>query len=383
MTDVSNLSTLAAKISSSSPAIRAYAIAQAAATVSQENDLRALLARVAALELAAAGAPPTVPTVTLGGELPKRIQAPTGASYEYTDSNALITSLQQAAPGTRHKLTVAVDRGGYDLLIRAKGTAAAPILVELPAPVRNGRVLVSQSSYVKVIGADFDGSPIDALKITDGSVGIDVDMRGGYFRNAKGQGFLQTDPTCRDWQVWNVRERGCGSNGNKDHGAYIAAARGACVLGNFDSNPWAYGVQVYPDSQDLIVTGATVTGTRSTTAARGGMILGIQDSTQNTSNVRVVASLVQFAAVEGIGLYSGAVDANGNVVKRVSGCSVRSCFGYGNAGGDWAAVAGALAVLRSGHAATGLVDPLDFGLVAPTNIDGKPRDPAAVMAGAA
>jgi len=50
MTDVSNLDDLAAKIASSSPNIRNYAVAQAKATQSQETEIRSLAARVTALE---------------------------------------------------------------------------------------------------------------------------------------------------------------------------------------------------------------------------------------------------------------------------------------------------------------------------------------------
>lgn len=69
MTDTDNLDDLAAAISKSSPKIRDYAIAQAAATQSQEAEIRALTGRVTVLEEGSSEPPPPPPPPPPSSEL--------------------------------------------------------------------------------------------------------------------------------------------------------------------------------------------------------------------------------------------------------------------------------------------------------------------------
>ncbi len=322
-------------------------------------------------------APPPVPS-PLGGDLPKRQDAPMGSQREYTTYDALQSAILAAAPGSRVKLTDPIDCGGRDLVIRCVGNPGAPVLVDLNAPVRNGRILISRAAYANVWIADADGSPGDALKLTDGSHHIDIDGHGGYLRGCAGEAFLQTDPTCHDWQVWNFRCRANGSSLNFDQDAYIAAARGSypasgdspCVIGNFDMEPWAYGFQAYPDARGLIATGLGISGTRSVSDPRGGAVFGTDGSAgKATQDVLLVASWIR-----------GARQWGAHIEKTAARIKLASVFGWDNLPGDWAPDS-AITLEHCGHSDGGIVHPDHFKWTSPYGIDGIARDPVAPKAG--
>jgi len=321
--------------------------------------------RVVALGAAAEGVwPPVIPppTAQFGADLPVRQKASPGPVVEVASLAALRTAISSGQAGRIVKLTASIDLGGQDLVINCQGTDVAPITVDLAAPVSNGRVLISRAAYANVRFIDLGYSPsYDGLKITDGSHHVDVDGRGGRIHHAKGQGILVTDPTTRDWQIWNVRIEDVGSETNKDHGIYTATAKGVCVIGNvIVTNPQAFGFQFYPDVDSLICTSCESHGGRT----RGGYILGTEY--QATKNVKIVGSIITRTqpTTVAVGTYPPGYVVQGGVVYDSiewqtsgwgSGMTYEHCVGADPA-----------------VTAKGFVLPVRYGLHPTHDIDGRP-----------
>jgi hypothetical protein len=292
---------------------------------------------------------------------PRNISSP-GSLVETTTFEQLKAAITSGLSGRIVRQTTPLDLGGETILINSVGSPLAPITIDLPAPIKNGRIVISRAAYVNLKTKDISNSTIDGIKLTDASHNIDIDMQGGTIRDTKGQGFLQTDPLCYDWQFWNARIINPGIPGtqdNQDHGMYIAAARGKCVIGNIIvTNPEAYGYQIYPNSQDLIMTGVEVHGSR----VRGGFVLGTE--TQTTKNITIVGAIVTGSKTGAYNVWPpNYIVANGFVYDSI----------------EWNNVSGSSSVMQYDHCvhadpalmAKGFVDAPRHELHATHDIDGK------------
>jgi len=242
-----------------------------------------------------------------GADLPTRNLMSIGTVTQVISLAGLKSAITAAKPGNTVKLTAPIDLAGRDLVINCVGTATLPITIDLAAPVKNGRVLISRAHWVNVRFKDLGYSKIDGLKITDGSTHIDVDGRGGKIHHTTGQGILVTDPTTTDWQIWNCRIDKAGSNSNLDHGIYAATAKGKCVIANvIVTNPQAYGYQLYPDCQGLIVTSCETHGSKT----RGGMVVGSESSLTNTTTVVGLVATGMISSYGAVSAYPPATTSN-------------------------------------------------------------------------
>jgi hypothetical protein len=317
--------------------------------------------KVVALTSLAEGAYPPVAAVFGTGLPPRNIQSP-GSTVEVTTLAQLRAAIQSGTTGRTVRLTAPIDLGGNDLVVNCVGAAISPITVYLAAPVRNGRVLISRAAYVNVRFTELASSPIDGLKITDGSHHVDVDGRGGVIRDTKGQGILITDSATRDWQIWNTRIVRAGSNGSLDHGIYAATAKGECSIANvIVTDPSGYGYQIYPDCQGLIVTGCESHGS----ATRGGMVVGSENSL--THGITVVGLMVSRSKYGAVSAYPPSTPVDlGFVFDSV---------GYDNSGGGFATRMNPTHCEPNGlpGLAKGWVQPARFPLLPALDIDGRAR----------
>ena len=233
-----------------------------------------------------------------GAALPTRNIASPGPVVEVTTLAALRTAIASGVSGRTVRLTAPISGTG-DLVINCVGTATAPITIDLAAAVSGGlRVVISRAAYVNVRFTRLSLGNPDGLKITDGSHHIDVDGRGGIIEFPSGQGILITDTATHDWQIWNTRINRAGTNANLDHGIYAATAKGQCVIGNvIVTDPQAYGYQIYPDCQGLLITSCETHGSKT----RGGMVVGSENGLTNTTTV---VGLIATEMITGYGAVS-------------------------------------------------------------------------------
>lgn len=297
------------------------------------------------------------PPPAYGSGLPKRSPASTGQLREVTTLTALVNTYATCDPGDIVRSTQAIDGLGRDLVLSRAVAYETPITVDLAAPFRNGRVLISRAASLNLRATSLEDSPIDSLKITDGARNIDVDLRGGQLLRPKRQGLLVTGADTRDWQVWNTRARNCGGS-TLDHSYYIGSAVGDCVLGNpYGESPLGYNLQIqYADVASLIVSNPTFVGG---VTQRGGIIYS-----EHAANARVYGALVSGCKTAAADTYNGAVS-----------CFLYDSAQWNNAGGF---VAGnGLSVINPGTSATKLIDPSRYPFVPPTDIDGRKRSAGA------
>jgi len=327
------------------------------------------LAKIAEAQAAVEATQPP-PASSFGADLPARLPLSTGPTVEASTLALMRTMISTATANTTVKQTAPFDLGGQDLVIGCRGNAGATITVDLAAPVRNGRILISRASHTRVLFTDLGFSPIDGVKITDGSNHIDVDGWGGTIHDTKGQGFLQTDPSCFDWQFWNARLLRCGTSTNLDHGFYVAASRGKCVIGSvIVTDPQAYCYQIYPDSRGpdglgLLVTAFEGHGGRT----RGGVIVGSKQAGQQTDATLVggVITNAVAGAVRTIRETSTAPAPTVRVWDVLASGGASPAFGSG-------IITDHCEVGWHGTQARGWVQPSRYGLLPALDIDGKPR----------
>jgi len=112
-----------------------------------------------------------------------------------------------------------------------------------------------------------------------------------------------------------------GTHYNLDHGIYCGTAKNALIANNLFVRNYAYGIHLYPDCDNALVTQNTVVG-----SGRSGIIVG-GESTTADANV-IVNNVVAFNTDYGVRAYWGGPTGSGNVV--------RDNLFFGNPAGDLA-----------------------------------------------
>lgn len=395
MTDVSQLQLLAGKISSSSPAIRKWALAQAAASVSQEAAIAALEADVKVLRGSGLGTrpgpaepPPSTPPLPsvfgsiLAANFPRLVES--GGSVVNVSSLSALTNAFNTAPvGSIINLTANLDGGNSALIISRQAQAGAPITFTCDPGVtlRNFSQILLRGHYLRLRGLDIGNASIDCIKIDVNANFVEVD---GCLIHDAGKMGINVQASPQNVQLWNNRiyNNGSTANGNLDHGVYFAYARGACVIANnlFYDN-CAYNLQVYPDAPNVVVTCNTLDGGQVHAGGRGGMVAGSE--TGLTDNLRVIGLIGTNAPWYAIDIYDPAGSMSGN--------QAFDSLGFGNGVGNFRAGGGFTYVnctsgdplyvnraaknyrLSAGSPAISKIQAARYGYVPPLDIDGNVR----------
>lgn len=389
MTDVSKLGSLANAISSSSPAIKKYAIEQARVSVSQEADLQKLRKDVGML-LTGAGAPPAAGV--FGASLPARIGSSTGSTTNVASISALTTALGAVSNGDIINITANLDFTGTQYNISRSGAAGLPITITCNPGVtikstgqaQTDNLLYVTGSYLRFLNLDISIGGLSGIKFDGAADHNEID--GCHIHHNLKQGILvacTTPPT--DIQIWNctINDNGSVANGGLDHGIYFATASssGNCVIANcLIYHNCAMGIQVYPDSPNVIVTCCTIDDAIN---AWGGIVIGSGSAVvPSTNNVKVVGCLLTNAPYYGIWIYqaiSGDVaydclaSGNANDYMAASGMTYTNCV---NADPSYTNRASRVYTLSAGSPAISAIQSARFGYVPPFDKNGVRRTTA-------
>ncbi len=329
--------------------------------------------------------PPSPPTSTFGALLPPRIPQSTGPVVNVATLAELTAALTGAEEGSTINITQSIAAPSQfqtaSYIISRNCAAAAPITVTASSGVLITGFLqwYITGSYLRFRGLDISRGDCP-LKPTDNAHHIDID--GCHLHDGSGQGILVSG-SVHDIQIWNTRIHGQGGdNGNQDHGIYWSHNAGTgSVVGNcvIYDNGGGYGMQVYPSTPGLIVTGCTIDGGVPATdgTVRGGVVVG---DTPATKNVRFVGCIVTNAPGAAGWHEDGAAEPSNVVADSIA---------FGNKGGNPGSgmtfanvkVADPLYAdraahdyrLKAGSPAIGLVTQANYGLLPATDITGKPR----------
>lgn len=214
---------------------------------------------------------------------------------------------------------------GEWLTFSRSGTASAPItLRSYPGETvqLTGRLKIT-AGYVRVSGFRFVGGSAanssDVLIYVSG--GDHVEISGNELTGAAMSAIYVGDPGNGgdDVQILSNWIHDNGTHNNLDHGIYYGTGRGGVIANNLLERSYAYGIHLYPDADDALVTQNTVVG-----SGRSGIIVGGETATSD-GNV-VVNNVVAFNSDYGVRSYWGGPTGAGNVF--------RNNLVFGNPAGD-------------------------------------------------
>jgi hypothetical protein len=227
-------------------------------------------------------------------------------------------TIQHAVDETRSGETVMLRAGTYadwTSWESQSGTQDAPItLRSYPGEraVVTGSLRII-SSWVRIRDVTFQGGTSandrEVLLFVSGGDHIDI-VHNEFFGSMSSAIFLgEGDNTADDVRIRANHIYENGDDSNFDHGVYCGHARGALIENNVVEHNTAYGLQLYPDCDDALVTNNTIVAN-----GRAGIIVG-GNSEVITENARVVNNIVTDNDEGVVGYWPGEY-GSGNRVER-------------------------------------------------------------------
>jgi hypothetical protein len=288
----------------------------------------ALAVLVGALAIYAAAAPQQSAVRAaspLGRELPTPLRPSRGKVYYVSprgsDSNRgtarrpwrrIQHALGRLRPGQR----VLVRAGVYEenLVMTRAGTPAKPITIAAyprerpvlrPSPSSPSYPieLDTGAAYVRVSGFLIEnavGSSTTNVYVAGRAHHIEISRN--EIRGSQQHGIF-TDPTTSDVQMLrnSIHDNGKVTDRKQDHGIYVEGRRQLIANNLIFDQPHGWGIQVYPNSTNVIVTANTIVGN-----SLGGIVVGGNGKTAANATT-IVNNVVAFNAREGIrGYYPSA-----------------------------------------------------------------------------
>ena len=288
--------------------------------VAKSGALRLTSAAIAlALVVSLAGcgsgdAPPADSTPTTPAVKGRVLYVAPGGSDEATGSRGRpFRTIQRAADELEPGDSVVVAPGTYpdDLTLERSGTSAAPVTLTSRGgerPVLTGRLKVTASNVV-VSGLVFQGrtaaNPEDVAVYVSG--GHSVVLDGNEVRDAAQSGvFVGEGATgvriTRNW----IHDNG---KTVLDHGIYFENGSDAVIASNLIERSFGYGIQLYPNADDVLVTQNTIVKN-----GRSGVIVGGEERTADRN--RIVNNIVALNREQGIRSFWGGPLGTGNVAEQ-------------------------------------------------------------------
>lgn len=271
MTNVTNLAGLATGISTQSKAIRKYAIAQAAATKSQEAQLVKDATRIANLELSVADAwkeievlklkgsgvtdsPPYTPPPTgppFGANLPARIPVSSGSVISVTNDAQLRSALSSCAFGS------IIDGGGNtfspgaSLYYEWTRDGGGVVTTLRNCIFNSGYMQIKKGKWFRLQDCVSNTSQYFGFKSEGGQK---FEVLRCQANNANYTGYMVTvaadNTPSIDWQIWDSGDYHCGygSGSVQSHSIYAETHNANCVIANHIGNsPNYFGAHVSTD----------------------------------------------------------------------------------------------------------------------------------------
>lgn len=199
------------------------------------------------------------------------------------------------------------------------GTADAPITLQAHPGERaviTGSLQI-RVDWVRVSGLVFRGGTSanrkDVLLYVSGGDHIEI-SHNELFGSVSSAIFLgDGGDTADDVRVVNNHIHDNGDSGNFDHGVYCGHARGVLVANNVIERNTAFGVQLYPDCDDALVSNNTIVGN-----GRAGVIVG-GDSETASDRDRVVNNVIARNSEAVVGYWPGPTGRDNRVERNLIG----------------------------------------------------------------
>jgi parallel beta-helix repeat protein len=219
-------------------------------------------------------------------------------------------AVEELRPGD----VVLVRSGTYaeNVDIARGGTGAEPVTVRAfpgEQPLLTGRLKVA-ADHVRVSGLIVEGrtptNPTDVAVYVSGAV--DVQLIRNEIRRAGQSGIFVGDGSSRTQIVSNwIHDNG--RNALLDHGIYVENAADTLVANNVVGSNVGYGIQLYPDADDSVVTQNTVVRN-----GRSGVIVGGEETTSDRNSIE--NNIVSFNGEQGIRTFWGGPVGRDNVAAN-------------------------------------------------------------------
>lgn len=239
--------------------------------------------------------------------------APDGSDAAPGSRSRPFRTIRRAADRVEPGDSIVVAPGTYpeDLTLARSGTRAAPVTLTSVGgtrPVLTGRLKVTASNVV-VTGLVFAGrtaaNPDDVAVYISGGNSIELDrneIRGaaqsGVFVGEGATGVRIT----RNW----IHDNG---KTVLDHGIYYENGSGGVIANNVIETSFGYGIQLYPNADDVLVTQNTIA-----LNGRSGIIVGGEDRTADRNHI--VNNIVALNREQGIRTFWGGPLGTGNVAEQ-------------------------------------------------------------------
>jgi hypothetical protein len=296
---------------------------------------------------------------SVGSALPAPLPPSTGTTFYVSTSGSDSNAGTKASPWRTIGKALRTLNPGQTALVRAgtyaekvewsrSGSASAPItLAAYPGeqPVITGRVKI-WAYYVRLSGFEIVGqtslNPSDVVLYVSGAQNLEVSHN--EIRNGAKSGVYIDDGTTRNIQIVGNWIHDNGTHATHDHGLYWSDGTGGLIANNVIEDNLAYGIHLYPDGDDVIVTSNTIAGN-----GMSGIIVAGSGALASDRNL-LVNNVLAFNADYGIRSYWSGTVGSGN--------AARTNLGWQNAKGNFATGSLATGLALSGSM-TG--DPLFAG----------------------
>ncbi len=256
----------------------------------------------------------------------------TGALYvsgSGVDSNAGLAeaplrSVKRAVELASEGQTIVVGAGTYPEWVRVAKAGVSLVAAAGSKPVVTGRIEIA-ADRVRVQGLVLVGqtaaNPDEVLIYVSRGVGAEI-VGNELTRSAMTAIYLgeSSSPVYGTRIVGNwIHDNG--SHARYDHGIYWAHGGQGLIANNVIERSVAYGIQIYPGADGIVVSQNTVVGN-----GMSGIIVGGEGSRAADGNV-IVNNVVAYNAQFGVRTYWGGSVGSGNVS--------RNNVGFGNPQGDF------------------------------------------------
>jgi hypothetical protein len=275
---------------------------------------------------------------SIGAKIPPRLPAARGHAF-YVATNGSDSgpgtlrrpwrTVQRALNALRPGQRVYVRGGTYveNLRMMRSGTRSRPIAIlgyrgEHPVlrADNSGRFRnpfqFDNAAYVRLHGFTIEGSNgIDnSTNVYAEGRSHDDEVSGNNIRGSQNHGVF-TDPSTSGIQVIGnrIHDNGTIDSSNKDHAIYVEGRHQLIANNVIYNQRHGHAVQIYPDSDDVLVVDNTIVGTSFRQGYRAAAIIVGGDGSTTADHTVIVNNIVAFNDIGIYGYFEGGPQGTGNV----------------------------------------------------------------------
>ncbi len=277
--------------------------------------------------------------------MPTRLPASTGSTFYVATNGSDSSAGTSAAPWRTVQKALDTLSAGQTAIVRAGtyvqnleatrgGTSTAPITIRGEAGTRpvlragtdqtdnEALHLLSGGSYLRFQNLVFEGATgSSTTNVYADGISHDVELSDCEIRGSQRQGFFSEASTSRIHVIGcYIHDNGGSGPTQLDHNMYVEGSGHLIASNLIVRAPNGYGIQLYPISDHVVVTGNTIAG-----SFRDGIIVGSGGGGASSDSL-IVNNILTGNRV-GISTYWGGSVGTNNVV--------RNNLSWGNSSGDF------------------------------------------------